>query len=205
MTLIFILILLPFFFFFFYWKCWVSLRILRNRMSQKYTRAFQQTKMTGREMRDSWQTHAHTLRGRALWVRTGEVVRKHPVHRDSSIPQTNSVCFWSIHPSLVWDFQPLLLFLLLLRPNILPVNSRMVLKQPWWKILESRRWRLFFGVFLHNFLFFQSWNSVQTMLVFQENRLQDGRPRQLGWEGTLTSDKMHLENKWSLAFFLFCW
>lgn len=89
-------------FFFFYWKCWVSLRILRNRMSQKkYTRAFEQTKVTGREMRDSWQTHAHTLRGRALWERTGEVVRKHPVHRHFSIHQKkkkkNSFCFWYFH------------------------------------------------------------------------------------------------------------
>lgn len=67
-------------------------------MSQKYTRAFQQTKMTGREMRDSWQTHAHTLRGRALWVRTGEVVRKHPVHRDSS-DSPNKQCLLLVNPS----------------------------------------------------------------------------------------------------------
>lgn len=56
-------------------------------------------------------------------------------------------------------------------PNIFAVNSQMVLKQPWWKILQSQRWRLFFGVFLHDFFVLHSWNSVQTMLVFQDGWL----------------------------------
>lgn len=123
-------------------------------MSQKYTRAFQQTKVTGREMRDSWQTHAHTLRGRALWERTGELIRNRPMHGDVSIHQINTFCLWYFHFPFVFPKHPC-------GKQSDGFKTAVVKILTFFSDVED----CFFGVFLQDFFVLRSWNSTGRLVV----------------------------------------